>query len=58
MTAEYLPVTLAGVIAHDRNPEARADIRVITRDQACYSIVEVLQHAIRDWNRFLDQRGI
>jgi hypothetical protein len=36
----------------------RVEIWVITRDQARHGVAEVLRHAISDWTRFLDQKGI
>ncbi len=42
--------------AHD-GPQ-RAGIWVVTSDQVRHGVVDVLQHAISDWMRFLDQKGI
>jgi hypothetical protein len=42
--------------AHDGHH--RANIRVVTIDQGRHDVADVLQHAISDWTRFLDQKGI
>lgn len=41
-----------------KDGQQRAGIWVVTSNQSRHSVVDVLQHAISDWMRFLDQKGI
>jgi hypothetical protein len=38
--------------------QQRARLWVVTSDQARHGVADVLRHAISDWTRFLDQKGI
>lgn len=41
-----------------KDGQQRACIWVVTSDQSRHSVVDVLQQAISDWTRFLDQKGV
>lgn len=41
-----------------RGEQKQASLWVVTNDQSRHNVVDVLQHAISDWTRYLDQKGI
>jgi hypothetical protein len=41
-----------------RGKQQQAFFWVVTSDQSRHNVVDVLQHAISDWTRYLDQKGI